>query len=196
MFQFFGKYKKVGVVAIALVLMFFCYSLIQNFMAIIIGTFESNNVEGDQGTALLIQSMVQLPTMLGFAFLLRKLGVHRILAIASITFSIKHALVLCCGSVPMFYGIMVLQMFSFAAILPATVYLSHELVDEANQNKGQAVFVTSSAIGGLIANFMGGWMYTFLDVKQVLIVGVVASVIGTTVMLAALRDNLSPQKAV
>ncbi|MBR3225493.1 MAG: hypothetical protein IKF78_09235 [Atopobiaceae bacterium] len=84
---------------------------------------------------------------------------------------------------------------AFAAILPATVYLSNELVNEADQNKGQAVFVTSVTVDALLANFLGGWMFTFLDVKTVLIVGVVSSVIGTIVMLAALRDNLSPQKA-
>ncbi len=189
MLQFFGKYKMISVVALAMLLMFFCHSLIQNFMAIVIGTFDSTNVEGIQGTALLTQAMAELPTMFGFAFLMRKLGIYKILSIASIVFTIKHVLVLFCGSVPMFYGIMVLQMFSFAAILPATVYLSNELVDEADQNKGQAVFVTAVNIGALLANFLGGWMFTFLDVKLVLIVGVVTSVIGTAVMITALRNS-------
>ena len=194
MFKFFGKYKRVTVMAFALVLMFFCHSLIQNFMAIVIGTFDSANVEGVQGTALLIQAMAELPTMLCFAFLMKKFGLFRILYIASIMFSIKHVLVLFCGSVPMFYGITALQMFSMGAILPATVYLSNELVNEADQNKGQAIFVTASTVVALLANFLGGWMFTFLDVKPVLIIGVVASAIGTAVMISALRSDPSHQR--
>ena len=192
--QFLIKYKKVTVVVCALILMFFCHFIVQSYMAIVIGTFDSSNVEGVQGTALLIQALAELPTMLGFTFLLNRFGIPKILAIGSIVFSVKHVLILMCNSVPMFYGAMVLQMLSFAIIIPATVYLSNQLVGEADQNKGQAAFSTASFIGMLLASFIGGWMFTFLDVKLVIGVGVVASVAGTIIMLAALRKMPTGQR--
>lgn len=189
MLQFFGKYKKVTIVVGALVLMFFCHFLIQNYMAKIIGTFTSTGIEEVQGNALFIQAMVELPTMFGFSFLMRKFGIPKILAVASVIYSIKHVIILLCGSVPMFYGAMVLQMLSYAAIIPATVYFSNDMVNEADRNKGQAVFATASTVGGLIASFIGGWMFQLLDVKLVITVGVVASVAGTALMLFGLRGT-------
>lgn len=185
--QFFGKYKKVTFVVCSLVLMYFCHFLIQNYMAKIIGTFAPADIERIQGNALFIQAMVELPTMFGFTFLMRKFSIPHILAIASVFYSIKHILVLLCGSVPMFYATMVLQMLSYAALVPATVYFSNQMVNEADKNKGQAIFGATSTIGGLLASFIGGWMFQFFSVTIALVVGVVASVAGTTLMIIATR---------
>ena len=195
MMQFFGKYKKMTVVACSLVLMYFCHFLIQNYMAKIIGTFATSGIEEIQGNALFIQAMVELPTMFGFSFLMKKFGIHKILIVATIFYSIKHVLVLFCGSVPMFYGTMVLQMLSYAAIIPATVYLANEMVNEADLNKGQAVLATASTVGGLVASFIGGWMFQFLDVKLVITVGVISSIAGTILMIMSLRGSGRPATA-
>ena len=45
----------------------------------------------------------------------------------------------------MFYAAMVLQMFSYAAITPAIVYFCNEQVAAEDQNKGQAIFITSNS---------------------------------------------------
>jgi PPP family 3-phenylpropionic acid transporter len=115
--------------------------------------------------------------------------------VATIFYSIKHVLVLFCGSVPMFYGTMVLQMLSYAAIIPATVYLANEMVNEADLNKGQAVLATASTVGGLVASFIGGWMFQFLDVKLVITVGVISSIAGTILMIMSLRGSGRPATA-
>lgn len=193
--QFFSKYKKVTVVVGSLILMYFCHFLIQNYMAKIIGTFTSTGIEEIQGNALFIQAMVELPTMFGFTFLMKRFGIPKILCIASIFYSIKHVLILFCGSVPMFYGAMVLQMVSYAALVPAIVYLANDMVNEADQNKGQAIFGISATIGGLIASFIGGWMFQFLDVRFVIAVGVIASIAGTVLMLLSMRGASKPATA-
>ncbi|MBO7674023.1 MAG: MFS transporter [Atopobiaceae bacterium] len=185
--KFFAKYKNVTVVVGALVLMYFCHFLIQTFMAKIIGTFESQGIEGIQGTALFIQAMVELPTMFGFSLLMKRLSITKILVIASIFYSLKHIIILLSGNVAMFYAAMSLQMVSYAALIPATVYFSNDQVGEADQNKGQAVFATASTVGNLIASFIGGWMFQFLDVKLVIAVGVAASIAGTALMIVGTR---------
>lgn len=187
MLQFFGKYKDVTVVVCSLVLMYFCHFLIQNYMAKIIGNFTLEGIEEIQGNAFFIQAMVELPTMFGFSFLMKKFGIPRILIVASILYSAKHVLILLCGNVPMFYGAMVLQMASYAALIPATVYLSNQLVGEADKNKGQTVFATATTVGGLLASFIGGWMFQFLDVSLVVLVGVISSVLGTVLMVFSMR---------
>lgn len=195
MLQFFSKYKKVLVVVTSLALMYFCHFLVQNYMAKIIGTFTDTGIEEIQGNALFIQAMVELPTMFGFMFLMKKFGIPKIMAVASIFYSIKHVLILLCGSVPMFYASMVLQMLSFAAITPASVYLANDMVNEADRNKGQAVFAIASTVAGLVASFIGGWMFQFLDVKVVITVGVIASIAGTVLMVFSTRSMTKPASA-
>ncbi|MDO4806579.1 MAG: MFS transporter [Coriobacteriales bacterium] len=185
--QFFGKYKSVTVVVVSLVLMYYCHFLLQNFMAKIIGTFATSGVEQIQGNALFIQAMVELPTMFGFALLMKRFDIPKILVVASVFYSIKHVIVLLCGSVPMFYAAMVLQMVSYAALVPAVVYYSNQQIGEADKNKGQAVFSTTASVGALLASFVGGWMFQFLDVRLVVAVGVASSIAGTVLMFLGTR---------
>lgn len=194
MFHFFGKYKDFTIVVCSTVLILFCHFLIQNFMAKIIGTFESSGIEMVQGNALFVQAMVELPTMFAFSFLMKKFGIPRIMIVASVFFSLKHVIVLLCGSVPMLYAAMLLQMASFAALIPATVYFSNQMVDETDQNKGQAVFTSASMVGSLIASFVGGWMFQFLDVRLVITIGVISSIAGTALMVVGVR-NATRKKA-
>ena len=189
--QFFGKYRSLVSVICALVLLYFCHNVVNTYMGALLGTFvEATGVESTQGTALFIQAMVELPTMFGFALLLKRLSVERILAAAAVFYSLKHVLVLVAcsaGSVPLFYAAMVLQMLSYAAITPGIVYFANQRVAEADQNKGQAIFITANSVGSLLASFVGGWMFELLGVMPGLTVGVVASCAGTLLMLWGLR---------
>ncbi len=193
--QFFSKYKKVTIVLCSLILMYFCHFLIQNFIAKVIGNFASADIEMIQGNALFIQAIVELPTMFGFTFIMRKLSIQRILVIASIFYSLKHVLVLLCNNVPMFYATMVLQMLSYAALTPATVYFANQVVNEADMNKGQAVFGATATAGGLVASFIGGWMFQFFSVSTALLVGTIASIAGTVLMILGTRGISSPSTA-
>lgn len=189
--QFFGKYRSLISIICALVLLYFCHNIVNTYMGALLGTFvDATGVESTQGTALFIQAMVELPTMFGFALLLKRLSVEKILVVAAIFYSLKHVLVLVAcnaGSVPLFYVAMVLQMLSYAAITPGVVYFANQRVAEADQNKGQAIFITANSVGGLLASFVGGWMFELMGVMPGLTAGVVASCAGTLLMLWGLR---------
>lgn len=185
--QFFSKYRDLTFVVIALTLMYFCHFIINNYMAKVIGMFVSSNVETVQGNAMFIAAMLELPAMFGFSFILKRFDVSKIIAVASVLYSVKHVLTFACANVPMFYGAMALQMVSYAALVPAVVYFANEHVAEEDRNKGQAVFATASTIGGLLASFLGGWLFTYIPVRAVLGIGAAASVGGTALMIFALR---------
>ena len=187
-FQFFSKYRDVTLVVVALVLMYFCHFIINNYMAKVIGMFVDTDIERIQGNALFIAAMLELPMMFGFSFLLQRISINRIIVFASIVYSIKHILTALSFNVPMFYFAMALQMLSYAALVPAMVYFANEHVDEADRNKGQAVFAAASSIGGLLASFLGGWLFTFAHVRLVLILGAISSVCGTALLIFALRQ--------
>ncbi len=185
--QFFSKYRDVTLVVLSLVLMYFCHFIINNYMAKVIGMFVSTGVETIQGNALFIAAMLELPMMFGFSLILKRFNINTIIVFATVVYSIKHVLTAFAVSVPMFYGAMALQMLSYAALVPAMVYYANEHVDEEDRNKGQAVFAAASSIGGLLASFLGGWLFTFAPTRAVLVLGAIASCCGTALMIYALR---------
>ena len=185
--QFFGKYPRTIMVILALVLLYFCHNVFNTYLGAVLGDImkgsSDEQIAAVQGNALFIQAMVELPTMFGFALILKRLTVNQILAISSIFYSIKHVVLLLATNIPMFYAGMILQMLSYAALTPAIVYFANEQVGEEDRNKGQAVFATANTVGGLLASFVGGWMFQLLSVRAGLTVAVAASVIGTVLMV-------------
>lgn len=188
--QFFSKYPSTAIIIAALVLLYFCHNLFNTYMGAVLAEFvPAADVERVQGNALFIQAMVELPTMFGFALIMKRLSIDKIMAISAIFFTAKHLVLLVSGNVPMFYAGMILQMLSYAAITPATVYFANEQVQEADRNKSQAVFMTANSVGSLLASFVGGWLFQLLSVRSGLMVGVVASAIGTALMVMGTRSK-------
>lgn len=185
--QFFGKYRNITLVVLSLVLMYFCHFIINNYMAKVIGMFVETGIEEIQGNALFIAAMLELPLMFSFSLILKRVSINKILIFAAVVYSIKHVLTAVSVNVPMFYFAMALQMFSYAALVPAAVYFANEHVDEADRNKGQAVFAAASSVGGLLASFLGGWLFTFAPVRFVLILGAVSSCCGTALLIVTIR---------
>ncbi len=185
--QFFGKYRDVTLVVLSLVLMYFCHFIINNYMAKVIGMFVDEGIETIQGNALFIAAMLELPMMFSFSLILKRFSVNQILVFASIVYSLKHILTFMSVSVPMFYCAMAMQMLSYAALVPAAVYFANEHVGESDRNKGQAVFAAASSVGGLLASFLGGWLFGMVPVRAVLGLGAASSVCGTLLLIFALR---------
>ena len=182
--QFFSKYPSTVIVCLSLVLLYFCHNLFNTYMGAVLAEFvPAADVERVQGNALFIQAMVELPTMFGFALIMKRFSINQIMALSAVFYSLKHIVLLISSSIPVFYAGMLLQMLSYAAITPATVYFANQQVNEEDRNKGQAVFMTANSVGGLIASFVGGWLFQLLNVRAGLTIGVVASIIGTILMV-------------
>lgn len=188
--QFFSKYPSTTIVCLSLVLLYFCHNVFQTYCGAVLAEFvPAADVERVQGNAFFIQAMVELPTMFGFALILKRLKVNQIMAASAVFYSLKHIILAMANSVPMFYAGMVLQMLSYAAITPAVVYYANEQVNEEDRNKSQAVFMTANSVGSLLASFVGGWLFQLLSVRMGLTVGVIASVIGTVLMVMGTRKQ-------
>ncbi len=188
--EFFKRNKQVAVVCCALILLYFMHMICNTYIAKILGQFvETSKVETTQGTALFIAAMCELPTMFGFVFLMKKLSIVKIMKIAAIFYSVKHLLVFLSNNVTLFYFAMILQMFSYAALAPATVYYGGEYIAPEDRNKGQAILGMSLTIGGLLSSFLGGQLFNVMDVKNVLFIGLLASIAGTVIMVMFVKEG-------
>ena len=189
--EFFKKYRNVAMVTVALVFFYFTHMLINTYAAKIIGNIvgEGGDVESIQGTASFIAAVLELPAMFGFSKLCEKFSINQLLIFAAIMYSVKHIATWMAGSVPMLYFAYALQMFSYAIITPAVVYFTNANVNEEDRNKGQAVTMMGTTIGGLLASSIGGTLFQTTGVSTVLLIGAVFSCIGTVLMVLALREK-------
>lgn len=192
---FFGKYRYVTLAALAVTCLYVGHYIINNYMAKIVDMLAVSNVETVQGNAMFIAAMCELPAMFGFAFLLKKLGIDRIMLVATCFFAIKNSITFFCTSVGMLYAASVFQMPGYALMVPGVVYFANHYVAEVDRNKGQALFTSVMTAGSLIASFVGGWLFSLTSTRFVLGVGAVASVIGVLLIFVAIHGLAGESKS-
>lgn len=192
---FFGKYRYVTLAALAVTCLYVGHYIINNYMAKIVDMLAVSNVETVQGNAMFIAAMCELPAMFGFAFLLKKLGINRIMLVATCFFAIKNSITFFCTSVGMLYAASVFQMPGYALMVPGVVYFANHYVAEVDRNKGQALFTSVMTAGSLIASFVGGWLFSLTSTRFVLGVGAVASVIGVLLIFVAIHGLAGESKS-
>ncbi|MEE8808140.1 MAG: MFS transporter [Lactimicrobium sp.] len=187
--RFFRKYQSIILPAIAMVMLYFCHMMVNTYLAKIIAAIlggQQAGVEGYQGTALFIQAMCELPTMFVFAWLMKKASINKLMLFSAIMYSIKHVIILFASNIGMLYFAMVLQMLSYAILVPGSVYFANEIVAGEDRNKGQAVMAATTTVGGLLSSFIGGQLFQHFDVHTVIAIGTAVSMIGTILMIAGI----------
>ena len=107
------------------------------------------------------------------------------MAFAAVFYSIKHVMILMTNSLGMYYAAMVLQMVSYALIVPATVYFADSHIAPEDRNQGQVLMGATSTIGGLLSASIGGILIQAVGVHTTLVIATCVSVIGTVLMLLA-----------
>lgn len=191
--DFFRKYRVLALVFAGMALMYFCHVIINNFMINVVGAIVgAKGASGYQGTAVFIQAMVELPVMFLFAQIMKRVSTKRLMAFAAIMYSVKHAVVLASialGSIGLYYVGMALQMLSYAVLVPASVYFANEVCEKSDLNKGQSVMSLSNTIGSLFASFIGGLLFDALPVSGVVGVGAAVSVLGSVLVVLAMRQQ-------
>ena len=113
----------------------------------------------DLGLANAIAAMVEIPIMFMITRIMKKISVKKLIAIAC-AFYIIRGLVFCIPNMAAIYVAQVLQMFSFAILIPSTVYLSDEMMQAEDKNKGQTFVGMATTIGLILGSFVGGELIT------------------------------------
>lgn len=183
---FIRKYKDIFFVVVSLVCLFFCHMLINSYMINILE--EIGGSAADQGNATFIQALVELPPMFLFAFILKKVKIDHIMAFAAVCYSIKHIMILTASNLGMYYAAMVMQMVSYALVIPASVYFADSHIAPEDRNQGQVLMGATSTIGGLLSASIGGFLIKLAGVHTTLVIATALSVIGTVLMLIAVRQ--------
>ncbi|WP_459845821.1 MFS transporter [Fusibacter bizertensis] len=184
---FFKKYPTFILILLGVSSFYAFHTMVNVYLIQIV-----QNVHGDElqfGKALTIAAMSELPTMLGFGFLLRKFDCSKLFVASGVFFFIKSILVAFATSVTMLYIAQGFQLLSFALYVPASVSYIHERMSEFDKVKGQSYLIASTTFGGIIGSIGGGWMIELFGVHEMLLSGVILAGIGMLLLgFGILRD--------
>lgn len=194
MIEFALKNRRFMGVVVGVSLLYFSHSFINTYMIQIVQNIGGNN--SDMGIATALAGAVELPAMALFPLVYRKIpNAGTLLKISGAFFVIKSLITLAAPTVFWFDVAQFFQFFSYALLIPASVYYVNQVIDEVDQVKGQSYMAMSMGISGMICSFLGGVM---LDanggVPLMLAVGTAGSFAGL-LLLMAIDKSHAPKTA-
>lgn len=177
LFAFLRKYPRYGVFLAGVALIFVGHSFINNFTLQLV-----ENVGGDteeMGRLGAVMALMELPGMLGMAFLLRKARCSTVVKASLALFTVKVGLTWLAGSVPTLYAATLFQLVTYGLFIPASVQYAAEVIAPQEAVKGQAFITSMLTLGTVISSLIGGRLTDMFGVSAALLVFTVMSLAGS-----------------
>ena len=172
---------------VGVILVFFTHTIINNFFIQVITPIDGT--ESQMGIAVFIAAIVELPAMAMFNVMRKKIDCSTLLKISVIIFGLKHLLTFLATNVFMVYVAQVLQIGAYAIFIPASVYYVNEVISKPDLVKGQSMVTVGITASGIIANLAGGILLDTIGVHDLLMIGVVVSVIGALIVFMSIEKK-------
>lgn len=168
-------------------LVYLDHMMINNFFIYFI-----ENVGGttsDMGIAVFLAAILELVSMTALERIKNKVNISSLLIFSGVMFTVKHIITWLAKSMFMIYVAQFFQMFAYAIFIPASVYYVNQIFNKEDSVKGQALVTMAMTASGVFASLLGGFMIDALGPSTTLLIGAIVSVIGTGVMIYALRPQ-------
>lgn len=177
---FFSHYKKFTILLVGCILIYISHIMINNFVLQIVQS--KGGTTAEMGNAQAIASILELPTMFLFGWMMTKASCASWFRITGLFFFIKTFATLLAPNMYVLYGVQVFQMFGWALITVSSVYYVNSIMEDQDKIKGQAYFTMTYTIGCVFGSLMGGALLESFSANAMLIAGSVCSLIGAIII--------------
>lgn len=187
LYEFIKDNRRFMLFLLGTAALFFTHGMIGNFMIEFI-----RNVGGgseDMGNVLAFMTVLEVPVMLLFSKLTKRFKCSSLLRFAVIMFSLKELMIYLASSIPALYAAEILQAFSFAIFVPASVRYVDEVIAKRDAVRGQALVTSMITLGSIFASYFGGLLLDSATPEFTLLVGAIVSAVGTLIMMCAIQTT-------
>lgn len=181
--NFFVRHRRYMFLLCGVVFSFAFHNMTNTYMIQIVEYLGGNS--RDMGISVALAAALELPTMFFFSKIVEKIDSAKLMKIAGLSFFIKSILFFMADSVYIIYVSQIMQMFSFALFIPASVYYANIIMDERDKVKGQTFMTTSFTISGVVGNLLGGYLIDNIGVHNMMAVSVISAFIGMVIVFIA-----------
>ena len=183
--SFLVTYKRFAVLLVGISLLFVCHNMLNNFMFQVMTYHHGGSQE--MGIAAGISASLELPTMLLFSLMIKKVSSGNLLRISSVFFIIKAFLTFVAAGIGGVYVAQTAQMFGFALFVPASVYYTNSLIRPSDRAKGQAFMTATNTIGSVFGSLLGGFIIDGPGLSSMLLISVLIAVFGAVLVFLSIE---------
>lgn len=177
---FFKRYKWYCFSLLGVMLLAMFHAMTENYLIKVMGRLGGDS--GSVGVALFVATVAEMPVILWFDSVRKRIPDNRLLKLAGLSFLLKSVLFLVAPSVTSIYLIQILQATSYAFLSPTQLYYANAKVLRVDMVKGQAFITASYTLGCAIGNFTGGQLLELFDVAALLAAGIGMAAAGTVIL--------------
>ncbi|MBM6830118.1 MFS transporter [Anaerotignum lactatifermentans] len=187
-------HPRFALLILGIILVFLCHSAINTYMIQVLQKIGKGNTE--LGQVMAYTALLEFFVMIFFSRITKGRDYGNILKFSAIFFVLKGAFICLAGNLPMIYGALTLQLFSFALFTPASVYYADRILSEGDKVKGQALITIAITIGNILGSFVCGCFIGLWGVTAALWISVAFSLLGLVLFfLGAEKTGAADQPA-
>lgn len=139
------------------------------------------------GVATAIMAAAEIPVLMFSNRLIKRFGAPKLLITAGVFWALKAVATWLAPSIASLYLIMLLQAFSYAPLIPASIYYTNSIMKEREKAFGQALVTAGFTLGGVLGSLSGGFLVDYYGVPQLLMAGSVIAIMGALTLIISLN---------
>lgn len=181
--SFFARYPRFSLLLGGMAFLCICHGFLCNFMYQIMLSRQGEALE--QGIATSISSLVELPIMFGFPWLLKKLRCDRWVRFAALAMALKPLIILFSGSPGGIYLAQATQSIGYGLWVIGSVNYAELVVEPKDSIRAQSYHGAVTTVSTVVALSTGGVIIEYFGVQTMVVISLLCSLAGAAVVLLA-----------
>lgn len=178
--SFFRTYRKFFVLLVGISFAFISHNMLNNYMFQVMTYHQGGSAE--TGIASGIAAALELPTMIAFSYIIKKVSSGTLLKVSCIFFTLKAFLTFMATSITGVYLAQLAQIGGFALSVPASVYYTNSLIRPKDRARGQSFMTVTNTVGSIFGSTVGGFILDQRGVSSMLMIATAAGALGTVLV--------------
>lgn len=184
---FLKKYKQVPPLLLGIILMFTSHNILMSFPFQIVQNLGGGSVE--MGNLLTLQCVLEIPMMMCFAPLLKRVSSRFWVRLSSVSFFLHALLIWVSPNMTFLYSVQIFEMTGYALYSVASVYFVNEIIDISDRVQGQTYFSMTNTIGIVLGTSVGGLLLDFAGASALLGFATLTGGAGMAILLVLLKKK-------
>lgn len=185
--EFFEKYPFLILFLIGSILLYINHNLVSTFMQQI--TEAKGAGASEQGTAIAIAGILELPAMFGFSYLLKKAPCAKWVRLSGLCFLMKAVILLIAPNYIWLYVAQIFQMGGFAIYTVGSVEYVGSKIEAQDAVRAQTYLATTITAGSLIALYFGGFICQYAGVNVMIATAAVLAFAGFLIICRSTKEE-------
>lgn len=171
--------------SLSLIFLFFAHSIVNTYLPDVAAQFGKKT--DFVGALTGLAAGLELIPMMFFNQISKKISPLKLLYISAVFFSIKILTAALAPNAGWLIVSQAMQILAYALFSMSSIYFANQAVRPHNRVMAQGLLVGANEAGFMVGGLVGGIVLDYLNVQTLLRIGVIVSVIGSVLMIFAVK---------